>query len=455
MASRPQSVEEVRALVDQMGIEFIFAQFVEMYGKANAKLVPAAHLEDVFADGAGFAGFATGELGQGPNDPDIAAMPDPASFTPVPWQPNLARFACDVYVEGEPWPYCPRTILKRQMAKAHDRGLVFKIGMEAEFFLTRLGDDGTISVADPLDTLDRPCYDMKALSRQFDFISTLSQYETQLGWDNYANDHEDANGQFESNFVYTDATTTADRVIFFRYMVHMLAQARGLQATFMPKPFAHLTGNGLHMHMSLWDAESDTNLFEDENDPRGLGISELGYHFLGGVLQHASAYIGVTASTVNSYKRLIIGAPTSGATWAPAYIAYGRNNRTQMIRTPAPGRFEDRTIDGAANPYLAATVILAAGLDGIDNKIDPGDPNEGNMYETPDEELRQRGVEILPGNLLDAVRNLRRDDALREALGKGRGEDYIDYYCDVKEREWKDFHERVSDWEVSKYLSLF
>ena len=455
MASRPQSVEEVRALVDQMGIEFIFAQFVEMYGKANAKLVPAAHLEDVFADGAGFAGFATGELGQGPNDPDIAAMPDPASFTPVPWQPNLARFACDVFVEGEPWPYCPRTILKRQMAKARDRGLVFKIGMEAEFFLTRLGDDGTISVADPLDTLDRPCYDMKALSRQFDFISTLSQYETQLGWDNYANDHEDANGQFESNFVYTDATTTADRVIFFRYMVHMLAQARGLQATFMPKPFAHLTGNGLHMHMSLWDAESDTNLFEDENDPRGLGISELGYHFLGGVLQHASAYIGVTASTVNSYKRLIIGAPTSGATWAPAYIAYGRNNRTQMIRTPAPGRFEDRTIDGAANPYLAATVILGAGLDGIDNKIDPGDPNEGNMYETPDEELRQRGIEILPGNLLDAVRNLRRDDALREALGKGRGEDYIDYYCDVKEREWKDFHERVSDWEVSKYLSLF
>ena len=244
-------------------------------------------------------------------------------------------------------------------------------------------------------------------------------------------------------------------MIFFRYMVHMLAQARGLQATFMPKPFANLTGNGLHAHMSLWDAETDTNLFEDENDPRGLGISELGYHFLGGVLQHAKAYIGVTASTVNSYKRLIIGAPMSGATWAPAYIAYGRNNRTQMIRTPAPGRFEDRTIDGAANPYLAATVILAAGLDGLDNKIDPGDPNEGNMYEVPEAELKRRGIEILPGNLLDAVRNLRKDEVLREALGKGRGEDYIDYFCDVKEREWKDFHERVSDWEVQKYLSLF
>jgi glutamine synthetase len=455
MADRPKSLKEVRTLVDELGIEFVFAQFVEMYGKANAKLVPATHLEDVFAEGAGFAGFATGELGQGPHDPDIAAMPDPASFTPVPWQPNLARFACDVFVEGEPWPYCPRTILKRQMSKAADRGYVFKIGMEAEFFLTRLKEDGTIEVADALDTLERPCYDMKALTRQYEFITTLSKYESQLGWDNYANDHEDANGQFESNFVYDDAVTTADRVIFFRYMVQTLAQQRGLQATFMPKPFAHLTGNGLHMHMSLWDAENDTNLFEDENDARGLGISELGYHFLGGVLQHAKAYIGVTASTVNSYKRLIVGAPTSGATWAPVYVAYGGNNRTQMIRTPAPGRFEDRTIDGAANPYLAATAILASGLDGIDHKIDPGEPNEGNMYETPLEDLKRRGIEILPGNLLDAVRNLRADEVLREALGRGRDEDYIDYYCDVKEREWKEYHDLVSSWEVNKYLSLF
>jgi glutamine synthetase len=455
MTGGPGSVEEVRELIDDRGIEFLFAQFVEMYGKQNAKLVPASHLEDVFADGAGFAGFAAGELGQGPHDPDIAAMPDPTSFTPVPWQPDLARFACDVYVDGEPWPYCPRTILKRQMARARERGVVFKIGMEAEFILTRQREDGTIEVADPLDTLDQPCYDMKALTRQYDFVTTLSKYESQLGWDNYANDHEDANGQFESNFRYADAVTTADRIIFFRYMVHTLAQQRGLQATFMPKPFSHLTGNGLHMHMSLWDAETDTNLFEDEEDGRGLGISEMGYRFLGGLLRHASAYIGVTASTVNSYKRLIVGAPKSGATWAPAYIAYGRNNRTQMIRTPAPGRFEDRTIDGAANPYLAAAVILAAGMAGIDDELDPGDPNEGNMYETSAEELDRRGVELLPGNLLDAIRNLRGDDVLREALGKTPHGDYIDYFCDVKEREWKGYHDRVSDWEVTKYLSLF
>jgi glutamine synthetase len=455
MADAPKSVEEVRKLVDQMGIEFIFAQFVEMYGKANAKLVPANHLEDLFKDGAGFAGFATGEIGQGPNDPDLAAMPDPASFTPVPWQPNLARFACDIYVEGEPWPYCPRIILKRQLDKAKDMGFVFKTGQECEFFLTRKNDDGSISVADPLDTLDRPCYDMKALSRQFDFISTLSKYQTQLGWDNYANDHEDANGQFESNFQFADALTTADRVIFFRYMTHMMAQGRGLQATFMPKPFANLTGNGLHMHMSLWDKDTDTALFEDENDSRGLGISELGYYFLGGVLKHASAYIAVTASTVNSYKRLIVGAPTSGATWSPAFITYGRNNRTQMIRTPAPGRFEDRTIDGAANPYLAATVILAAGLDGIENKIDPGDPNETNMYEMSTAERKKRGIEVLPSTLLDATRNLEADEVLREALGHTPHGDYVDYFVDVKRREFKEYHDRVSDWEVTKYLSLF
>ncbi len=455
MAARPGSVEEVRALVDEMGIEFSFAQFVEMYGKPNAKLVPTTHLEDMFRDGAGFAGFATGELGQGPNDPDIAAMPDPASFTPVPWQPNLARFACDVYVEGEPWPYCPRTILKRQMARAAERGLVFKIGMECEFFLTTQDEQGRLQVADPLDTLERPCYDMKALTRQFDFISTLSTYQTQLGWDNYANDHEDANGQFESNFRFDDAVTTADRVIFFRYMVHTMAQQRGLQATFMPKPFAHLTGNGLHCHMSLWDADSDTSLFETDDDPRGLGLSEMAYHFLGGLLQHAKAYIAITAPSVNSYKRLIVGAPTSGATWSPSYVTYGGNNRTQMIRVPEGGRFEDRTIDGSANPYLAAAALLAAGLDGIDNKIDPGEPNLGNLYESTEHERAERGIETLPGNLLDATRNLEHDDVLREAFGRGRDEDYLDYYIRVKQREWHTYHDRVSDWEVDRYLSLF
>jgi glutamine synthetase len=454
MGDAPASLEDVKKEIAARGIEFLFAQFVEMYGKPNAKLVPASHVDDLFAEGAGFAGFATGEIGQGPHSPDLAAMPDPSTFTVLPWQPNVARFACDVHVEGQPWPYCPRTILRNQMARALDKGYVFKIGMEVEFFLLKRGEDGKVRVADDLDTLDRPCYDMRALSRQFDFISTLSRYESELGWDNYANDHEDANGQFESNFLFSDAVTTADRVIFHRYMVHSLAQQHGMLATFMPKPFANLTGNGLHCHMSLWDAEKDVNLFEDADDPRGLGLSPLAYNFLGGLLGHAKAYIGVTASTVNSYKRLIVGAPTSGATWSPVYVTYGGNNRTQMIRVPAGGRFEDRTIDGAANPYLTATAILAAGLDGVERGLDPGAPNMGNLYETPIEELKQRGIDILPGNLLDSVRNLREDDVLRAAFGKVPDGDYLDYFCDVKEREWKDYHDRVSEWEVDTYLSL-
>ena len=280
-------------------------------------------------------------------------------------------------------------------------------------------------------------------------------YESQLGWDNYANDHEDANCQFETNFVFSDALTTADRLIFFRYMVHMLAQERGLLATFMPKPFSNLTGSGCHFHASLWDAERNVNLFDDPNDPRGLGLSELAYHFMGGLLKHARAYIAVTAPTVNSYKRLIVGAPTSGATWAPAYVTYGGSNRTQMIRCSGGGQIEDRTVDGSCNPYLAATVILAAGLDGIENRIDPGEPNTANMYEVPEAERRRRGIDILPGNLLDATRNLAQDEVLREALGRAVDEDYIDYYVRVKQAEWAAWHEQVSDWERRRYLTLF
>ena len=450
---QPRTVEDVRRRVDELGIEFIFAQFVDLNARPSAKLVPAQHLEDLFQAGAGFAGFAAGDIGQFPNSPDLAAMPDPRSFTPVPWQPNLARLASDIWVEGKPWPYCPRTILRRQLDVARSKGYVFMVGAEPEFFLLRR-QDGQLQLADPLDTLERPCYDIRGLTRQYGFMSALSTYQNQLGWDNYANDHEDANSQFESNFRFADALTTADRLVFFRYMVEMLAQREGMLATFMPKPFAHLTGNGCHFHMSLWDAEKRTNLFEDPNDPRGFGLSDIAYHFIAGLKKHARAYIAITAPTVNSYKRLVVGAPTSGATWAPAYVSYGSNNRTQMLRVPAPGRVEDRTIDGSCNPYLAATVILAAGLDGIANKLDAGEPNETNMYEMSADERLRRGIDILPANLLDAIRNLEQDEALREALGRTVTEDYIDYYAGVKRREWQSYHEHVTEWERDHYLSL-
>jgi glutamine synthetase len=447
------SIEEIRRSADERGVEFYFAQFVDMYARPSAKLVPAANLEDLVRDGAGFAGYAAGELGQVPSDPDIAAMPDLASYTPIPWEPSLARFACDVYVDGEEWPYDPRTILRRQLERTRAKGYEFMMGLELEYFLLRSTGDGGIELADPLDDLEKPCYDLKGLTRAYDFLSTVSRYVNELGWGNYANDHEDANGQFEQNFTYADALSSCDRAIFFRYMVHTLAQQRGLLATFMPKPFSHLTGNGCHFHMSLWDG--DRNLFLDDDDPRGLGLSETAYHFIAGLKEHARAYSAVTAPTVNSYKRLKLGTTTSGATWSPVWVSYGYNNRTQMLRIPGPGRVEDRTIDGACNPYLAATVVLAAGLDGIERRLDPGDPNADNLYAISYDEGRRRGLEALPANLLEATVELERDDVIRAALGRGRDEDYADYFIRVKREEWNRFHEQVTPWEIKEYLTRF
>ena len=448
------TIDDVRRIAEERGIEFYFAQFVDMYARPSAKLVPAQNLDDLVEEGAGFAGFAAGEIGQLPSDPDIAAIPDLNSFTPVPWEPSLGRFACDVTVEGEEWPYDPRTILRRQLAKAREKGLEFMMGLELEYFLVQEdGENGGIKLADPLDTLEKPCYDLKGLTRNYDFLRRVSNYVNELGWGNYANDHEDANGQFEQNFTYTDALASCDRAIFFRYMVHTLAQQQGLLATFMPKPFTHLTGNGCHFHMSLWDG--DTNLFLDDNDPKGLGLSETAYHFIGGLKKHARAYSAVTAPTVNSYKRLKVGTTTSGATWSPVWISYGYNNRTQMLRIPAPGRVEDRTIDGSCNPYLAATVVLAAGMDGIENKLDPGEPNSDNLYDVAYDELKKRGIETLPASLSEALNELEGDEVIREALGRARDEDYADYYIRVKRDEWNRYHEQVTPWEIQEYLTRF
>ncbi|MGH2712949.1 MAG: type III glutamate--ammonia ligase, partial [Thermoleophilaceae bacterium] len=449
------SADDVKSYIEDHEIEFLFAQFVDMHGKPNAKLVPARHFDGLMEDGAGFAGFAAGAIGQFPHDPDLAAMPDVRTLTPLPWRPGVARLACDVHVQGEEWPYCPRTILRRQLDRARSLGFEFMLGAELEYFLVRQRDDGSIELADALDTLDQPCYDMRGLTRNLDFVSQVADYMTSLGWNNYATDHEDANGQFEQNFDFADALTTCDRAIFFRYMVESLAQARGVIATFMPKPFTHLTGNGCHFHMSLW--KDGENVFEVDpsEDPRGMGLSPLAYNFIGGLKAHAKAYIALTAPTVGSYKRLVVGT-RSGSSWAPVYVSYGYNNRTQMLRIPDAGRIEDRTVDGSCNPYLGAAAVLAAGLDGVERELDAGTPTtELNLHELTDEQRQELGVELLPGNLLDATRELERCDVLRKALGNTGREDYLDYFVRVKREEFQEWHDQVSDWEVRRYLQLF
>ncbi len=447
-----EDVAWLREQIERDGIRYILAMFVDMHGKPCAKMMPVPALDLLLNVGAGFAGFAVGHMGQNPSDPDLLAKPDPRSYMRLPWKPEVAVLHCTPHVLGEPWPYAPRVILKNLLEETAQRGWTLKTGVEAEYNLVRRCEDGSIEVADPLDRSEKPCYEAKGLSRMWDHLAEVSDYVNELGWGNYANDHEDGQGQFEQNFEFDDAMVTADRTIFFRYMVHMIAHKRGMAATFMPKPFTHLTGNGLHTHMSLWDG--DKELFADDDDPRGLGLSTMGYQFLAGQLHHGPAMSALIAPTVNSYKRLGVSAPTSGATWAPGYISYGGDNRTVMLRVPG-GHIEHRGVCGSANPYLAFSALLAAGLDGIDRKLDPGEPIRENLFEKSDEEINALGVVRFPGTLLDAVRELPSDDVLRAALGKVRDGDYIDYFAQVKEAEFRAFHAEVSSWEINRYLTLF
>ena len=423
------------------GIEFLLAVFVDLTGKPCAKLVPVEAVDELQSTGVGFAGYAAGALGQQPSDPDIMAVPDVGSYTPLPFvRPGLALVHCDPHVEGEPWPYAPRVILKSQLARAEEQGLSLYVGAEVEYFLVSRDAAGGLQVADSLDSAKRPCYDARDLTRMYDHLTSVSRAMNQLGWGNYANDHEDANGQFEQNFAYADALTTADRVVTLRYLISTLAEQRGMTATFMPKPFTDRTGSGLHMHLSLWRDGAAT--FPDSADPRGLGLSPLAYSFLAGILEHACALQAVLAPTVNSYKRTGATSTRSGATWSPRQATYGGNDRTHLVRVPDGDRIELRGGDGSANPYLAAAAALAAGLDGIAADLDPGDV--GASTDRP----------VLPMTLLHATDALA-DDAVVSAALDAAGPGVASYFADLKREEFFEWHGTVSSWEVDRYLTGF
>jgi glutamine synthetase len=436
-------------------IEYLLVQFVDIHGAPKVKMVPTEALDDVADIGAGFAGGAVWGLGQNASSHDMMARIDPASYTPLPWKPGLARFAADLYVDGKPHPYCARVNLKRVLGELRTTGYVFNVGVEPEHFLVTRAADGRPEPWDParVDNLAKPCYDFKGLAAACDYLRDMNDALRKLGWGVYQSDHEDANAQYEINYKYADALTTADRFIFFKMLAGETARKYGAIATFMAKPFSDRTGSGAHMHYHLADAESGRNLFTTDQDRRGLGLSELGYHFLGGVLTHARALCAITSPTVNCYKRLQIGqglySARSGYTWTPAYITYGDNNRTQMIRTPDAGHVEDRTVSAAFNPYLAFTAYLYAGLDGIKRRIDPGEPNLGNMYEMSLEEMTRRQIRVLPQSLSEALDELERDDVIQAALGPIYPE-----FLKLKRMEWNDYHRQVTTWEVERYLTM-
>ncbi len=441
--------EAARQWLAEHSIKFVLAQFVDLHGVAKAKAVPASHLNDVLTDGAGFAGFAVWGLGQGPHEADYMAVGDPATLTLVPWQPGYARIVCNGYVNRKPWPFDTRYVLQQQLARAAERGWVLNMGLEPEFMLLARGANGSFGPADASDTLDKPCYDYKGLSRSRQFLERLVDALQTVGIDVYQIDHEDANGQFEINFTYSDALTTADRIIFFRMAAGEIARELGCICSFMPKPMSNRTGSGMHMHMSLADREG-RNLFEDPADRRGLGLSTLAYHFLGGLVAHAPALAALCAPTVNSYKRLVVGRSFSGATWAPAYISYGANNRTTMVRVPA-GRLELRLTDSSANPYLATAAVAAAGLDGIERKLDPGEPHNFDHYQLTPEELAAKGIRVLPQSLHEALAALEQDDLFARTLGA----ELVAEFIRLKRMEWVEYHRHVSDWEVARYLEFF
>ncbi len=416
----------------ELGLKYFLISYTDLFGSQRAKLVPASAISGMQKNGAGFAGFATW-LDLSPADSDMFAIPDPTTLIPLPWKPEVGWLASDIWMDGKPVAQGPRIVLQKVMAASRAMGYQMKSGVECEFFLTT--PDGS-AISDPADTAAKPCYDAAALLRRYDVITEICDAMLAMGWGAYQNDHEDANGQFEMNWHYDDALITADRHVFFKFMAKSIAEKHGLRATFMPKPFLGLTGSGCHSHVSMWDG--DRNLFEDEAGV--LGVSQLGYHFIGGAIEHAGAIAALLNPTVNSYKRINAPRTISGATWAPNTVTYSGNNRTHMIRIPEPGRFEMRLADGAANPYLLQAGLLAAGLDGIARKTDPGPRLDINMY--TDGHL-VKDARRLPLNLLDALRAFEASPMLGAALGEG----FVKSYAKLKHAEWNEFAAHLSEWE--------
>ena len=437
--------KNLATIANKKKIKYFLISFVDLFGVLRSKLVPSQAISEMQKNGAGFAGFATW-LDMTPADADMFAIPDTNSLIQLPWNKEVGWLASDLWMKGKPVKASPRVILKDQIKKLDKNNLKMKSGVECEYFL--ISPDGS-NIADPRDIQSKPCYDQSALMRRYELIKEVCDSMIELGWNPYQNDHEDANGQFEMNWDYDDCLVTADRHTFFKFMVKNLAEKHGLRATFMPKPFEKLTGNGCHAHISLWNGK--INKFLDSGDRYGL--SKLAYNFLGGVMKNAESLSAFFNPTINSYRRINAPPTTSGATWSPSSISYSGNNRTHMIRIPDPGRFELRLMDGSANPYLLQAGIIAAGLFGMNNKLDPGEPLTCNMYT---DFKNYPNLAKLPNDLEDSLSKLDDNKYLKEAFS----EEVINSYIKLKNQEIDEFNKEevfdkkkdITDWEKNNTL---
>lgn len=436
------------------GVKYCIGAYVDIHGVPKGKVVPVDHFEHFAGGSELYTGYALDGLGQNPNDDEFASVPDLRGLIQLPWNKDIAWFPADLHLHGQPYPISTRVALQNVLKRAAGMGFQANLGIECELFVVRQNADGSLEIPNPDDNLVKACYDVKRFLDRYPWLDKVASAINSLGWDLYSFDHEDANSQFEFDFKYSDALTMCDRYTFFRLMAKHYAAEEGLLATFMPKPFADKTGNGAHFNMSLCDPATGRNLFEAEpgEDPRGLGLSTLGYQFIAGILRHGPALCAAFAPTVNSYKRLVRRGLMAYYSWAPVFNSYGRNNRTNSVRVPmGGGRCESRNADASCNPYLAAALVFAAGLEGIRDNLDPGSAQEENLYEFTPAQLEERGISELPRTLHEAVEAFAADPFVTETLGRELRDEFIRY----KAEEWREYHLQVSKWEIDRYARLF
>ena len=454
MTKSAAEISKIQNDLKDKGVKYCIGAYVDIHGVPKAKVVPIDHLPQMAGGSERYTGYALDGLGQAPSDDELTSIPDLDHIIPLPWEPKVAWMPADNGFQGELYPLNTRVALKNVLAEAAKMGFGMNLGIECEIYLLKQEADGKLAIPNPDDKLTKPCYDVRGFMDNFGWLDKMATAINDLGWDLYSFDHEDGNSQFEFDFNYSDALTMCDRFIFFRYMAKHYAKEQGLLATMMPKPFADKTGTGAHFNMSLYDLKTGKNLFacDPKDDPRGLGLTELGYQFIAGILKHGPALCAAFAPTVNSYKRLVRRGAMSYFSWAPVFNSYGSNNRTNSVRVPmGGGRCESRNADGAVNPYLAATLALAAGLEGIREKLDPGVPNEDNLYAMTEEERQQRGIDFLPQTLEDAVAAFAADPLVEKTLGKELRDEFVTY----KSQEWQTYHLTVSQWEIDRYSYMF
>lgn len=446
------SIATLGKKLEEAGVKFMLPSYVDMHGVLKTKVVPLAHLQDMVDGSELCTGAALDGVPQDVSDEEVSSHPDIRSATILPWARDVAWFASDLWCDGKPFEPCSRNILQRTLAIADEMGYGVNLGIEAEFFVLKDDDEVGFKPLSDRHHLAKPAYDVSRFLDNSGWLFELVNAMNELGWDVYSVDHEDGIGQFEIDFRHADALTMADRFVFFRFMAHEIARKHGGFATFMPKPYGDRAGSGAHYNMSLTDKASGKNIFAGTEDPRGCKLGDLGYHFIAGILKHLPAISAVVAPTVNSYKRLVLKGSMSGFTWAPVFLCYGNNNRTNTVRIPkSGGRVELRVADSACNPYLGAALTIAAGLEGVRDRLDPGDPHRDNMYLKTPQELAALGVSQLPATLAEALDAFEADPLCKQVFGEAM----FDSWLEFKRDEWSSYTNHVSDWEIKRYLKFY